>query len=156
MIITPHVTDNQIDAVDPVRQQLGEVSLRLLAGAVPGKAFGDARRIIERSGGGYPWEEVNQRVIEDDLEEAQLIRQGLQAQRDWILRGGAPGRKRKSLKARGKGFVAFVLSRLIFFVFYTVAVVVLLVMLKHHWPQIDVYVALEWLRDTFPTVFPRR
>lgn len=127
-----------------MRDLLAESCLRLLAGAVPKRTLADLRGSILRSPNAFPWREVNEEIAALPVDEDQLLQSGIRGQRDWILRGGA-ARPRKSVRHHGKTILAYVLSRLIFFVLYTLAAVVLLVLLKHRWPGLDIYRLLEWL-----------
>ena len=135
--------------------QVGEAALRLMAGVVPRKTMTALRGEIVASPERYPWREVTDQILADPVEDGRLVQQGLRAQRDWVLRGGRET-PRKPVATRGKFALAFVLSRLIFFAIYTVAVVVLLILLKRQWPAFDIYRILEWLRELLPGLFGSR
>ncbi len=84
-----------------------------------------------------------------------LLKQGLEAQRDWVRRGGRETPK-PGLRRRGKVLAAGFVARLLFFLAYTVVMVILLVLMKHVWPAVDIYSLLDWLREQFPQVFSPR
>ena len=153
------VSDPSTAARDPVRDQVGEACLRLLAGAVPPKTMNGLRAEILAQPDAFPWQAVNDRIVAEAIPADQFLEKGLRAQRDWILRGGAAGggvRRKKSMKSRGKGLLALLVARLVFFALYTVAVVALLILLKHRWPGMDVYALLDWLREALPALFGPR
>ena len=62
--------------------------------------------------------------------------------------------------------MAYLLVRSIFFVLYSVAVVIALLLIKQNWPHLDIYKLLEWLQSALPvapicasrstTAIPRR
>lgn len=127
------------------------VSLRLLAGAVPKRTLDGLQRTVQQSPSEYPWQVVTRVVLAEPVDDRRLLEQGLRAQRDWILRGGreTPG---KPISVHAKTFVAKVVAQLIFVGVYTVVIVVLLLLLKHRWPEVDIYRALDWLYSTFPNL----
>jgi len=77
----------------------------------------------------------------------------LRGQRDWILRTGRPAKRRRSLKTRSKSWLAYLIVRSVFFVLYAAALIVVLILLKHHWSWLDIYSVLDWLREALPGVF---
>ena len=141
---------------DPVREQLGEASLRLLAGVVPAGTMAELRGEIMSSPEAFPWKAVNERILADPVDAAQLTQAGLRGQRDWILRTGRPQARpptrRRSMKVRTKSLVAYLIVRSVFFVVYAAALIVVLILLKHHWSWFDIYSVLDWLRDQQPDV----
>lgn len=138
---------------DSTAADVAAVALRLMAGVVSRKLMDTLQRTVRQNPVEYPWQVVNQAILAEAVDGQRLVQQGLRAQRDWILRGGreAPG---KPLGTRAKTFVAVVLARAFFFAVYTLAVGVLLILLKQKWPWFDLYRVLEWLQATFPGVFP--
>lgn len=144
------------DLAEPkdVMTSAAEVSLRLLAGSVPRRTLEALKRTVQQSPSEYPWQVVTRAVLAEPVDEQQLVQNGLRAQRDWILRGGreTPGRP---LSVQAKTFVAKVLSQLIFVLVYTVVIAVLLLLLRHRWPELDLYRILDWLYATFPSLRPR-
>jgi len=138
---------------DPTLRRVADASLFLMAGAVARPKMSALQRQVRDAGTDYPWETVVDGVLAEPVDPQKLVQQGLRAQRDWILRGGreTPG---PSLKSRGKGCVAAMIARALFFVLYTVAVVLLLLAVRHKWPDLDVYRLLEWLYGVFPSIRP--
>ncbi len=143
------------EARDPVLDDVGQAALRLMAGTVSRKQLAALRKELLRSPESYPWRETTDAILRVEVDDERLLQQGLRAQRDWVVRGGRETPK-PSVKHRSKNFVAYLLSRAIFFVLYTGAVVVLLVLLKAKWPQIDIYAANDWLSGVLPAVFGPR
>jgi len=145
---------------DPVREQLGEACLRLVAGAVPEATMSEVRGRAMAESEGYPWRAVNDRLVQDPVDERELIEAGLRGQRDWIMRGGGSRsaaerkRPRRTLKVRGKSFLAYLVVRTLFFIIYTGAVVVALLLVKQNWPDLDIYRLLEGLQRLLPGLFP--
>ncbi len=140
-------------AGDATSQAVAQVALRLMAGSVSRKLMDTLQRTVRQNPVEYPWQVVNQAILAEGTDEQRLVQQGLRAQRDWILRGGRenPG---KPLGVKAKTLLAMLLSRLFFFVLYTVAVCVLLLLLKQKLPWFDLYAVLRWLQDVWPSVFP--
>jgi hypothetical protein len=93
-------------------------------------------------------------VLAEPVDQQQLVQQGLKAQRDWILRGGreAPA---KPVAVRAKTLVAKLLAQLITFAMCSAVLLVLLLALKHKWPEADIYRPLAWLYEQFPKLLPR-
>jgi hypothetical protein len=139
------------DLADPDQtlQAVSAVSLRLMAGAVPKKTLEQLQRTVQQSAAEFPWQIVTQAVLAEPIEPQRLVQQGLQAQRDWILRGGreTPGRP---LSVQAKGLVAKLLAQLIFLGIFSVVMLVALLLLKHKMPDFDIYRVLSWLYETFP------
>ncbi len=139
---------------DATMDAIAAVSLRLLAGAIPRKTMEALKRTVLASPAEYPWQVVNQVVLAEPVEANELAQKGLKAQRDWLLRGGreAPG---KPLSVHAKTLVAKLLVQLIFLVIYTGVVVVMLLLLKHKWPSLDIYGLLRWAYEAFPSLVPK-
>lgn len=130
--------------------RVSECSLRLMAGMVPARTLEEIRGDMAAKRDGYPWEEVVDRILRDPVDRRRLLERGLRAQRDWIARGGADrGRRMRRVRTAGKRFLAYLLSRAIFFVLYTVAVVVLLVLVQSKWPELNIYRIPELVRQWF-------
>jgi hypothetical protein len=129
---------------EAVLHAVGDVSLRLLAGAVPRKTLEHLKRTLQQTPTEYPWQVVVQTVLADPVDSQQVVQQGLQAQRDWILRGGreTPG---KPITTRAKGLLAKLVAQLIFLSLFAVVVAAGLVLLRYHYPSLDIYRALELL-----------
>ncbi|MGE3173620.1 MAG: hypothetical protein AB7O97_13430 [Planctomycetota bacterium] len=132
---------------------IGAVSVRLLAGAVPKRTMEALKRTVLASPSEYPWQVVNGVVLAEAADPQDLAQKALRAHRDWILRGGreTPG---KPLGLRTKTFVAKLVAQFIFFAIYSVTVLVLLLLLKHKWPDINIYGLLEWFYGVFPGTRP--
>lgn len=137
--------------------RVAEVSLRMMANAVSRRTIDRARAVIAAEPDEYPWERVVDTVLAEPVDTDELLSRGLRAQRDWFARTSVSTTARVGRAARvaGKTALAYVLSRAIFFVVYTVAVIALLLIAKQHWPWADIYRILEWLRDVLPGVFRR-
>ncbi|MEY3160220.1 MAG: hypothetical protein RIT25_211 [Planctomycetota bacterium] len=135
-------------ASDPLANT-AEVALRLMAGMVPRKTLQSVQRMAVESTGEYPWRAVHEAVLADPVDPQELLRRGLLAERDWVARGGreTPG---PGLKRRAKGFVAKVLAQLIVFAITLALAVVVLLLVKYRWPEMDVYRVLEMVRPFLP------
>lgn len=131
---------------DATLQAVAAVSLRLLAGAVPKRTMDQLQRTLQQSPAEYPWQTVTQTVLAEPVDNERLVQQGLQAQRDWIVRGGRekPG---PSLGRRTKGFFARLIAQLVFGVIFTLVVISALLLLKYKMPEFDIYRALTWIQD---------
>jgi len=130
--------------------------LRLLAGVVPKGTMAALRGEIMSSPDAFPWKAVNERILSDPVDPAQLTQAGLRGQRDWILRTGRPKAGRRSMKVRGKSMLAYLIVRSIFLALNAAALIALLILLKHHWSWLDIYSVLDWLHDVLPGVFGPR
>jgi hypothetical protein len=133
---------------DDALQAVAAVSLRLLAGAVSKRTMEQLQRTLQQSQGEFPWQVVTQAVLAEPVEPQRLVHQGLQAQRDWIVRGGRE-RPSPSLGKRAKGFFARLCAQLIFGCLFTLVVVAALLLLKHKLPDFDIYRVLTWFRAQF-------
>ncbi len=125
-----------------------------MAGEVGRAKMKNLQKLLRGSTVDYPWRDVVDHVLGEPVDQGQLTRQALRSQRDWVVRGGRqnPGR---SLKRRAKGLLASVVARLIFMALFIPAVIALLVLLKHGWPELDIYRALDWLAEAWPSVFAK-
>ncbi len=134
--------------------QIAQVSLRLLAGAVSKRGLEGLKRTLEASPSEYPWQVVTKVVLSEPCDEQDLAQRGLRAQRDWILRGGRenPG---KPIGLRAKTLLAKLVAQLLFFVIYTLTVLVLLLLLEHKWPQINIYQAWAGVWSTLQGLLPK-
>lgn len=128
------------------RAAVGDVSLRLMAGVVSKRTMEQLRRTVQASTAEFPWRIVTQAVLAEPVDPQRLLQQGLQAQRDWIIRGGreTPG---PSLGHRTKGFFARIAAQLIFGAIYALVIVGLLLLLKHRYPDFDIYRVLSWVQS---------
>lgn len=150
--------DPNPDAASPAPEDpmvaIGEVSARLLAGVVSKRTMEALRRTVEASPSEYPWQVVGQVVRQEPVEPQDLAQRALRAQRDWILRGGreTPG---KPIGLQAKTLLAKLVAQSIFLVFFTVAVVALLLLLKHQWPGADIYALLEWGKGLLAKLVPK-
>lgn len=125
---------------------VGAVSLRLMAGAVSKRTMEQLQRTVQQSQGEFPWQVVTQAVLAEPVDEQRLVQQGLQAQRDWIVRGGRE-RPGPSVGRRAKGFLARLCAQLLFGVLFATVLVAGLVLLKHKLPDYDIYRLLTWAQD---------
>jgi hypothetical protein len=94
-------------------------------------------------------------VLREPLAAEELTRKALKSQRDWVIRGGreTPG---KGVRQHARSFLARLTARVIFTAIFIPCVVVLLVLLKLRWPDLDIYAANGWLQDSFPGAFGPR
>ncbi|MAD34315.1 MAG: hypothetical protein CMJ88_11260 [Planctomycetes bacterium] len=136
--------DPQRDLSDPDQafQAVSEASLRLMAGAVSKPRLAQLKIAAQQEEAEYPWQRITQAIVSEPVEGQGLVKQGLVAQRDWILRGGRVA-KGPSVASRAKGFFARLTAQLIFGVIFTVVVVLLLLLLKYRFGW-NIY----WLLDT--------
>ncbi len=142
-----------VDEADQTERDVADAALRLMAGVLPKRQLETLQRTARASTQNYPWEAITDSILAVPADPEDLVRRGLRAQRDWILRGGreTPG---KSLKTRGKTLFAKVLAWSFFLVLFSLAVVVLLILLRQKWPDFDIYAVLRWLQETWPRMFP--
>lgn len=126
-----------------------EVSLRLMAGMVSRKTLHAVQRMAVESTGEYPWRAVHAAVLQEPVDPQELFRRGLLAERDWVARGGreTPG---PGMKRRAKGFLAKVLAQIVVFAITFALAVVVLLLAKYRWPEMDVYRVLEMIRPFLP------
>lgn len=117
---------------------VGQVALRLMAGAVPKPLLGQLQRMVQQAQDGYPWQEVTRVVLAQPVDEQKVVQQGLVAQRDWILRGGreTPGRP---LGHRAKGLLARLVAQFVVLIVYGVLLVGGLLLLQHKFPEWNIY-----------------
>lgn len=141
-------TPPDLQQPDETMAAVAAVSLRLLAGAVSKRTMEQLKRTIDQSPAEYPWQAVTQAVLAEPVEPQRLVQQGLQAQRDWIVRGGRETPSRP-LAQQAKGLLAKVVAQLIFLGIYTGIVVVALLALKYRFPGFDIYRVLAWLSAAF-------
>jgi hypothetical protein len=161
-VIISNVTDpieepmkEETPTPDPVFSRICESSARLMAGLVNKSTIKELQKTVNSSASDYPWEVVVDRVLRDPVEPSKFTTQALRSQRDWVVRGGreTPG---KGIRRHTKTFVARMLARLIFLAILIPAVVMLLVLVKHKWPDVDIYRILGWLKEVWPAVFGPR
>ena len=145
----------QTPSPDPVFPSICEASARLMGGTVNRSAMKELQKLVQAESGSYPWEEVVERILAGGASQAEVAQAALKAQRDWIVRGGRqnPG---KSLRAHSRSLLARLLARLIFFGVLLASVVILLVLCKLRWPEMDIYAANDWLAATWPDAFGPR
>lgn len=145
------------DESEPILGRVSEVSLRMMASAIPRKTQDRVRTLMAEGADHYPWQRIVDTVLADPVDADDLLGKGLRAQRDWFARSqvSATARAGRAARVAGKTALAYTLSRLIFFVLYTAAVILVLVLAKHHWPQFDIYRVLDWLRAWLPSVFQK-
>ena len=144
----------QTDAATDVFSRICETSTRLMAGTVPRGAMKELQKKVQNDTGSYPWEVVVDRVLLDPVDRDQLTRQALRSHRDWIARGGRET-KGRGVRHQAKTFVARIVASLMFMAIFIPVVVVALVLVKHAWPDADIYRLLEWLAAVWPSVFAK-
>ncbi|MHC4514477.1 MAG: hypothetical protein ACYS5W_12335 [Planctomycetota bacterium] len=137
-------------------QEISELSLRLMAGAVSRRTMKDLQRMVERSRDTYPWDAVLDRALADPVDQHELVNRGLRAQRDWVGRGGRTNSAKsgKSVKLQAKTFMAALVAKILFGVVYTLVLVFLLVLLEQIWPHLDISRILGFLQEKLPALFP--
>jgi hypothetical protein len=147
-------TPPDLEHPEQTHQAVAEASLRLLAGAVPRRLLEQLQRTVQQSTAEYPWQVVTQAILAEPVSPQQLVQQGLQAQRDWISRGGreTPG---KPIGQRAKGFLARLLAQLLFLCLLVVVLYAGVLLVKHKLPALDLFAPLEWLYATFPQLRPK-
>ncbi|MFK7742032.1 MAG: hypothetical protein AB8H80_17075 [Planctomycetota bacterium] len=143
-----HAGPPNLEDGDQALRAIGDVSLRLLAGAVPKPRMEQLRRTVEQSPAEYPWQVVTQAVLAEGVDSQRLVQQGLTAQRDWILRGGRTA-KGPSVGRRAKGFLARLVAQLIFGVLFTAVLLAGLIILQHKFEWLNIYEFWPWLRGLF-------
>lgn len=141
-------------APDDAMVRIGAVSTRLLAGAVSKRTLEALQRTVHASPTEYPWQVVNQVVLAEPCDEQELAQKALRAHRDWVVRGGRenPG---KPLGLRAKTLLAKLVAQSLFVGIYTFVILLFLLLVKHKWPQANVYAALDWLYAAFPNLVPK-
>ncbi|MCR9247075.1 MAG: hypothetical protein NXI31_18745 [bacterium] len=139
-----------LDDPDQLVEAVKEVSLRLMAGAVPRPTMSQLQKLLRENVGDYPWQEVTKRILAEEVESQRLVQQGLSAQRDWVWRGGRET-PRPPIGHRTKGFVAKICAQTIFLTIWALVVVLALLALKHT-AGFDVYGALDWLYSVVPSL----
>ena len=133
----------QPDLSDPddTFHAVSEASLRLMAGAVSKPRLAQLKIAAQEQETDYPWQRITQAIVSESVDGQDLVKQGLIAQRDWILRGGRVA-KGPSIKSRAKGFFARLTAQLIFGVIFTAVVVLMLLLLEYRFGW-NIY----WLLD---------
>lgn len=132
-----------LDLSDPndALQAVSEASLRLMAGAVSKPRLAQLRIAAQEEETDYPWQRVTQAILSEPVEGQDLVKQGLIAQRDWVLRGGRVA-KGPSVTRRAKGFFARLTAQLIFGVIFATVFVLMLLLLEYRFGW-NIY----WLLD---------
>ncbi len=133
--------DDTLDAV-------ARANLRLMAGFVSKRTMEQLQRTLQQNPSEFPWQVVTQALLAEPVDEQRLVQQALVAQRDWIVRGGRET-PRPGVAHRAKGLLARLCAQLIFGALYAVVIVVLLLLLEHLNPQLDLSRVLHWFQATF-------
>lgn len=128
---------------DPTLRQIGDASLRLMAGVVSKARMEQLQKTVERSADGFPWQQVTAEILAEDVPAERIVQQGLVAQRDWILRGGRTSRG-PTVARRAKGLLARLMAQMIFGVLFTAVVVTGLIVLQHKFAWADIYQIVPW------------
>jgi hypothetical protein len=134
-------------------QRVAEVSLRLMARLPSPATLKRVRTAVEASPTSYPWQQVVDAVLAEPADPSALLQRGLEGQRDFLMRSAPPRQAARVVRAARTGaktLLAIVLSRMIFFALYTLAAMVLLVLIKHRWPDLDIYRLLPWVERMLP------
>ncbi len=74
--------------------RLGEVSLRMMAGAVGDETLAQVRKRVAEDPAFYPWEDVVRLVVAEPVDPSELVNRALVAQRDWLVTGDVPAAAR--------------------------------------------------------------
>ncbi|MCA8950555.1 MAG: hypothetical protein KDE27_13710 [Planctomycetes bacterium] len=146
----PGSTGPDLDDPAALERAVREVALRLMAGAVPRATMTRLQKLMRENVGDYPWQEVTRQLLAESVDEQQLVQQGLNAQRDWVWRGGRET-PRPPLGHRTKGFFAKICAQTIFLLIWAVVVVIALLALRHT-TGLDIYAGLRWLYEMFPNL----
>ncbi len=141
-------TPTDLGDAEQALRAVSDTSLRFMAGAIPKAKMGQLRRTVEQSGEEFPWQEITEAVLAEEVDEQRLVQQGLIAQRDWILRGGRTARG-PSITHRTKGFFARMTAQLIFGAIFVAVILIALLVLKYKDPDFDIYLILTWLQGLF-------
>ena len=122
--------------------EAGEISVRLVAGAVGKRTFETLRSQLPAAADQHAL--LHQAVTAEPVEPASLLAKALAAQRDWVARGArvAPVR----LAFRGKRLLAQLCAQLVISAIYAVLLLTVLLALKYHNDTWDVYRLLAWGR----------
>lgn len=147
-------TGPDLDDPQQLLDAIRDVSLRLIAGGVPRPAMTQLQKLLRENIGDYPWQQVTQRILAEPVDYQKLVQQALGAHRDWVWRGGRE-KPAPSLAHRGKGLLAKICAQAIFLAIWAIVVVIALLAIKHGFPNFDIYAALDWLYDTFPSLKPK-
>lgn len=123
--------------------EAGEISLRLLAGAVGKRTFETLRSQLPTATDVHAV--LHQALLAERVEPAQLLQKGLVAQREWVARGGRIAQPR--LAFRGKRLLAQLCAQLVVTAIYAALFLATLFALKYRDPDWDVYRLLTWLRE---------
>lgn len=127
---------------DPVLRRVGEANLRLMAGEVSKPKLAQLKITAQASEAEYPWQQITDAILSEEVDEQRLVQRGLAAQRDWVLRGGRVERG-PTVTRRAKGFFARLAAQLIFALIFVVVVIVGLLLLEYRFPAWDI----DWLLD---------
>jgi hypothetical protein len=139
---------HDLDSPADLQRAVGEVSMRLLAGAVPRATLDQLRRTLEQSPAEYPWRVATNVILAEPVDAQRVVQQALAAQRDWILRGGRE-RPKPGIAHRTKGLVARLVAQLVFGIVFAVVLIAGLLLLKHKVPECDIYRLLDGVRGLF-------
>lgn len=132
-----------------------QISLRLLSGTVPPATLTRMQEVVRDAPDGFPLGALVKLLGEAEVSPHGLLQQATRAQREWILRGGRRERT-PVVRHRGKTMLAKMLGQLLMVGATVLATVAVLVALRHHRPDLDVYRLQDWLHATFPQFFPGR
>ena len=135
-------------AQDPILRQVGEANLRLMAGEVSKPKLAQLKISAQANESEYPWQQITEAILSEDVDRQRLVQRGLAAQRDWVLRGGRVERG-PTMTRRAKGFVARLAAQLIFALIFLVVVVVGLLLLEYRFPAWDIDRLLDMALDLF-------
>ncbi|MBL9079868.1 MAG: hypothetical protein JNL08_20385 [Planctomycetes bacterium] len=113
---------------------------------MPKRTLEQLQRTVQESPSEYPWQAVVRTVLAEPVDDQKLVQQGLQAQRDWILRGGRE-RPAPPVGQRAKGLLARLVAQLIVCTIGTLLVIGALLLVKYRWPEWDIYRVLGWIQD---------
>ena len=136
-----------LEQPEDTHRAVAEVSMRLLAGAVDRRTLEQLKRTVQASPAEFPWQVVTQAVLANPTDAQQVVQAALVAQRDWILRGGRE--TPRPLGRRAKGLLAKFCAQLIVLGVTAFVVVLALLLLKHRFPEFDIYRVLTWVQDLF-------
>jgi hypothetical protein len=141
-------TPDDLARPDDTVEQVARANLRLMAGTVSKRTMEQLQRTLQQNPSEFPWQVVTQVLLAEPVDEQRLVQQALVAQRDWIVRGGRET-PRPSVSHRAKGLLARICAQLIFAAIFTLVLVLILLLLEHLNPALDLSRVLHWFRSTF-------
>lgn len=139
----PHPSSSEPPQLAQRLAEAGDISLRMLAGAVGKRTFESLRSELPAAPDAHAV--LHRAVLAERVEPEHLLQKGLAAQLEWVARGGRLAQPR--LAFRSKRLLARLCAQMVISAIYAVLFLTTLFALKHHDPDWDVYRVLDWLRE---------